>query len=77
MRFLYISPEADNIFRAGKGIFHKPFLDRDLYNIHVKNHVVEEYPLPTTLYRHLDAAIDAVSSYLEFIYLTTSKLNTY
>lgn len=56
---LYISPESNNTIRSGNGISPRPYLDRDLYNRHMENHEVEEYPLPPTLCKHLDAAIDS------------------
>ncbi|KAG0938477.1 hypothetical protein G6F57_006685 [Rhizopus arrhizus] len=46
-------------YQSGNGISPRPYLDRDLYNRHMENHEVEEYPLPPTLCKHLDAAIDS------------------
>lgn len=64
---LYISPESNNTIRSGNGISPRPYLDRDLYNRHMENHEVEEYPLPPTLCKHLDAAIDSVTIYILYI----------
>lgn len=59
--FLYISPEANNIIRSGKGISPRPYLDRNLYNKHMDNHEIEKYPLPSLLRDHLNAAINTVT----------------
>lgn len=56
-----ISPEANNIVRSGNGVSPKPYLDRDLYNKHMKARIIYTQPIPHVFHKYIDAYIDSVN----------------
>ncbi|KAG0751708.1 hypothetical protein G6F24_014095 [Rhizopus arrhizus] len=53
------SPEANNIVRSGNGVSPKPYLDRDLYNKHMKARIIYTQPIPHVFHKYIDAYIDS------------------
>ncbi|KAI7900449.1 uncharacterized protein BX663DRAFT_517665 [Cokeromyces recurvatus] len=53
------SPEANNIIRSGNGVSPKPYLDRDLYNKHMKARAIDTQPIPHAFHKYIDAYIDS------------------
>lgn len=61
MLSLYFSPEVNNVIRSGKGISHKPHLDRNLYNKHMEARNTIINSMPQSFHQYIDAFIDSVS----------------
>lgn len=57
----FISPEANNIIRAGNGVPSKPYLDRGLYKRHVDSHSVQLFQIAKVFQQHTNEVTDSVS----------------
>lgn len=59
----FISPEANNIIRSGKGVSSKPYLDKDLYTRHMENHSHALHTIPKAFFKFIDVVVDCVSNW--------------
>ncbi|KAG1332846.1 hypothetical protein G6F62_007045 [Rhizopus arrhizus] len=54
------SLEANKIIRSGKGVSPKPYLDRVMYNKHMKSRDTKANAMPQSFHQYIDEYIDSV-----------------